>query len=325
MVLRIFTRSPSVVVSKSGTGDNTPIELAQSSSPSSDRICSTNTVEIQGNLTLPTSCGPGEDAVSEVTKELDGWKFAAREIDDTEELDNVISVHHTQEDEDCTANATVLGGGLTARETKEVWSNSDVHPFDSNTVEIEEISSELASDNEIVSSPTEEQFSRYDVVFGSAPTRLEVEEAVSDINYFRVSSLKHSEECLEASGADSALAALESNRPNELNDLSDVDDRTISSRDWIEPVLQHSYSSDFQYYGSSAVSHAFSLLRSDPQFKEMVISLASDDALWDAVMSNKKVVEFQKRFEEAPLRQHVTSEEAVDEGCKQCCCCSVGS
>ncbi|XP_031484540.1 uncharacterized protein LOC116253711 [Nymphaea colorata] len=66
--------------------------------------------------------------------------------------------------------------------------------------------------------------------------------------------------------------------------------------DWIEPSLHIQNPRILQADGCKRVLDAFRLLHTDPSVQKMVVSLASDKAVWDAVMKNEAVREFQDSF-----------------------------
>lgn len=61
--------------------------------------------------------------------------------------------------------------------------------------------------------------------------------------------------------------------------------------DWIEPPLQLCNTSLLQPYMLDRFYDAFHLFQTDPSVQRMVMSLASDRAVWDAVMNNEVVRE----------------------------------
>ncbi|XP_052184566.1 uncharacterized protein LOC127796452 isoform X2 [Diospyros lotus] len=69
--------------------------------------------------------------------------------------------------------------------------------------------------------------------------------------------------------------------------------------DWIEPSLQLHNPRMLQPYGTNRVYDAFHLLQTEPCIQRMVISLSSDKAVWDAVLSNEVVRELRESLSEA--------------------------
>ncbi|KAG2263547.1 hypothetical protein Bca4012_079511 [Brassica carinata] len=61
--------------------------------------------------------------------------------------------------------------------------------------------------------------------------------------------------------------------------------------DWIEPPLQLCNTSLLQPYMLDRFYDAFHMFQTDPSVQRMVMSLASDRAVWDAVMNNEVVRE----------------------------------
>eukprot|EP00252_Welwitschia_mirabilis_P011188 TRINITY_DN25177_c0_g2_i1.p1 TRINITY_DN25177_c0_g2~~TRINITY_DN25177_c0_g2_i1.p1 ORF type:complete len:395 (+),score=77.13 TRINITY_DN25177_c0_g2_i1:140-1186(+) len=177
--------------------------------------------------------------------------------------------------------------------------------------------------DEVISAHREEEYPQHRLVFGTVPTREEVEEAVSDLkgavsdinSVFNASrSSNASGEGSVASEANSVSSTLEVTKRSELGDGSDIETSPSKSMHWKEPALQLPYESSLQRYGSSEVFHAFKLLQSNADVQGMVVSLASDKAVWDAVMKNEKVASFRKQLEEAESRESLPSEETDDAG-----------
>ncbi|XP_044504925.1 uncharacterized protein LOC123225122 [Mangifera indica] len=66
--------------------------------------------------------------------------------------------------------------------------------------------------------------------------------------------------------------------------------------DWVEPSLHLSNSRALQPYGPDRVYDAFHLLQNDPSIQRMVVSLSSDQAVWNAVLNNEVVQELKESF-----------------------------
>eukprot|EP00252_Welwitschia_mirabilis_P011189 TRINITY_DN25177_c0_g3_i1.p1 TRINITY_DN25177_c0_g3~~TRINITY_DN25177_c0_g3_i1.p1 ORF type:complete len:359 (+),score=77.45 TRINITY_DN25177_c0_g3_i1:162-1238(+) len=176
---------------------------------------------------------------------------------------------------------------------------------------------------EVISAHHEEEDPQYRRVFEIVPTREEVEEAVSDLkdavsdfnSGFNAShSSKFPSEGCVASEANSVSSPLKGNKTSELGDCSDIETSSFHSKHWKETALQFPHCSSLQHHGSGEVSHAFKLLESNADVQDMVMSLASDHALWDAVMKNEKVASFRKQLEEAESRECPPPEATDDAG-----------
>lgn len=69
-----------------------------------------------------------------------------------------------------------------------------------------------------------------------------------------------------------------------------------SELDWMEPSVLMCNSKMLQPYGSERVYDAFHLLQTDPLVQNMVKSLSSDEAVWNAVLNNAAVRELRDSF-----------------------------
>ncbi|KAL4178672.1 hypothetical protein AMTRI_Chr13g116250 [Amborella trichopoda] len=125
-------------------------------------------------------------------------------------------------------------------------------------------------------------------VLGPVPSRAEVEDAVSALQQviFSVSNSQvYDDGLLSTSERGMANRIIVSN--------TTLDDGPSSGQlpDWIEPSLNYYYPKMSESEESTGVFDAFHLLRSNPYVQRMVVSLASDDAVWDAVSKNEAVQE----------------------------------
>lgn len=105
-----------------------------------------------------------------------------------------------------------------------------------------------------------------DSVFWSVPTRIEVENAIAALQSF--------------------MQGLSSSRP---------------AADQLQPILSHVDPRILQSPGFQRVCDAFHLLQTVPSVQRMVMSISSDRAVWDAVLSNNQVQEFQQSLRQARL------------------------
>ncbi|CAH8353981.1 unnamed protein product [Eruca vesicaria subsp. sativa] len=71
----------------------------------------------------------------------------------------------------------------------------------------------------------------------------------------------------------------------------DDDDKESEFVDWIEPPFELCNTSLLQPYMVDRFYDAFHMFQTDPSVQRMVMSLASDRAVWDAVMNNEVVRE----------------------------------
>ncbi|XP_051122900.1 uncharacterized protein LOC127245852 [Andrographis paniculata] len=115
-----------------------------------------------------------------------------------------------------------------------------------------------------------------DYLFGTVPSKVEVEHAVSAIQ--------------QVFGASSS-------RRNIVEEDLEMD--------WVEPSLHFKSSrKQVQPHGSDRVYDTFHLLQSEPSVQKMVKSLSSDEAVWNAVMNNEVVKE---------LRGSITAAHKIDD------------
>ncbi|XP_022776550.1 uncharacterized protein LOC111318142 [Durio zibethinus] len=93
-----------------------------------------------------------------------------------------------------------------------------------------------------------------------------------------------------------------------------------SELDWMEPSLHLCNTGALQPYGSNRVYDAFHLLQTEPMVQKMVISLSSDEAVWNAVLNNEVVRELRESYYAAednnPLSSDESSGENSDESSK---------
>ncbi|KAF8050157.1 hypothetical protein N665_2036s0008 [Sinapis alba] len=81
------------------------------------------------------------------------------------------------------------------------------------------------------------------------------------------------------------------------------DDKSEDHVDWIDPPLQLCNTSLLQPYMLDRFYDAFHMFQTDPSVQRMVMSLASDRAVWNAVMNNEVV------------RELITNAESSEEDC----------
>ncbi|GLT39826.1 hypothetical protein SLA2020_139950 [Shorea laevis] len=82
-----------------------------------------------------------------------------------------------------------------------------------------------------------------------------------------------------------------------------------SESDWMEPSMH--------LYGPNRVYDAFHLLQTDPCIKNMVISLSSDKAVWDAVLNNEVVQELRESYFTAEDKKLEILDENSDDSKKE--------
>ncbi|EFJ31596.1 hypothetical protein SELMODRAFT_439861 [Selaginella moellendorffii] len=152
-----------------------------------------------------------------------------------------------------------------------------------------------------------EYFVRDHLVFGAAPSRDEVEEATADLQ----NALGM---CF---GEGLPTPALQQDSPvSSIRGPSSVH-LGHPVVDWIEPHLVSHEPGNVQVCRRNEVAEAFSLLQNDPIVQGVVMSVASDKAVWDAVLANEKVKEFRKKLQENGYESFVAGDgEVIQEGGK---------
>ncbi|XP_011076391.1 uncharacterized protein LOC105160622 [Sesamum indicum] len=128
-----------------------------------------------------------------------------------------------------------------------------------------------------------------DFVFGTVPSRDEVNHAVSSLQQVLGSSY------FEHFPKEKLSEDIEKDVDNEDSRTKGFEGMISSSEsevDWFEPSLSVYNSRMLQRpCGSSRVYDAFHLLQTEPSVQRMVLSLSSDRAVWDAVLNNDAVKE----------------------------------
>jgi hypothetical protein len=72
-----------------------------------------------------------------------------------------------------------------------------------------------------------------------------------------------------------------------------------SDGDWKEPSLFEVASTSSNVGGKSAMLEAFHQFQHNPQVQKMVVSLATDKGVWDAVLANDQIKEFRQKLRES--------------------------
>ncbi|KAL3516908.1 hypothetical protein ACH5RR_023810 [Cinchona calisaya] len=109
-------------------------------------------------------------------------------------------------------------------------------------------------------------------VFGPAPSRLEVEKAMNDLQRFLHGEAK-------------------------------------SDFHWLQPIVYPTDSRMLHSPGYGRIHDAFNMLQREPSVENMVISISSDKAVWDAILGNRAVQDL-RRSVSAEERTQKSSEEA---------------
>lgn len=162
------------------------------------------------------------------------------------------------------------------------------------------------------------------LVFGTLPTQREVEEATSDLHHALKIGLftSRSSSPLEASLASAGSSG--EVKEVTMSSIGNVDGEDIGyqvehpvSDDWVEPSFELASSSRGKEIagngGKSAMLEAFHQFQHNPQVQKMVVSLATDKGVWDAVLANDQIKEFRQKLREATGLLENGSEVTVDE------------
>ncbi|KAL4361498.1 hypothetical protein GQ457_04G035840 [Hibiscus cannabinus] len=132
----------------------------------------------------------------------------------------------------------------------------------------------------------------HDFVLGPVPSVAEVENAVSALQ--RVAGVSSSRELLRdkfSYGADKEIGyQFPSPGTSSMHRVRSAG----SEMEWMEPSIQLYDTRAFQPYVTNSVHDAFRLLQTDPTVQKMVVSLSSDEALWNAVLNNEAVRDLRK-------------------------------
>jgi len=139
------------------------------------------------------------------------------------------------------------------------------------------------------------------LIFGTLPSQREVEEATSDLqNALRLGLITGSTPTSVESPrtASPATSGSENSSASVLEmEVEEVEYHVISQvtkNDWIEPAPLDvtSIPRSSEVGGRSAMLEAFHQFQHNPQVQKMVVSLATDKGVWDAVLANEQIQEF---------------------------------
>ncbi|ONK56399.1 uncharacterized protein A4U43_C10F8140 [Asparagus officinalis] len=147
------------------------------------------------------------------------------------------------------------------------------------------------------------------VVFGPAPTEEEAEEAVDTIQQIFLPLTFSDVEVEYSSSVDEDVV----DKVVTSTDVIQSNWSIESESDWIEPALDLYSSNSSQRYGHEHILDAVHMFQINPPFKRMVKALASDPAVWDAVMKNDVVQELKKSFYEAESSSQLQSPDGNDD------------
>jgi len=139
------------------------------------------------------------------------------------------------------------------------------------------------------------------LIFGSVPTQKEAEEAVSELQDALTQGIISVSGNFNHKTALSSLPSVPKNsRSDELSAIQGTGNKscgTLVNLDQMERELHEDNYRIVQKAGHNNVCDAFNLLQSNPAVQGMVISLASDKAVWEALLRNEKVAEFRQSLQ----------------------------
>ncbi|KAG8390241.1 hypothetical protein BUALT_Bualt01G0063300 [Buddleja alternifolia] len=152
-----------------------------------------------------------------------------------------------------------------------------------------------------------------DFVFGTVPSRDEVQHAVSALqqalkppSYTHFPKRKRDEDTGKDDVMDEVII-------DTMGYETTFSSSAESEMDWIEPSLHLCNSRMLRTHGSDRVYDAFHLLQTEPSVQRMVVSLSSDKAVWDAVLNNEVVKELRGSITHANNKLGESSDEGSDD------------
>ncbi|KAG0567268.1 hypothetical protein M758_7G155800 [Ceratodon purpureus] len=160
------------------------------------------------------------------------------------------------------------------------------------------------------------------LVFGTLPTQQEVEEATSDLQHaLQIGLLTGRSTSPLASSVASTESSADVKDVSMSTSVVNVDGQDIgylvshpsSVDDWKEPTLFEVASTSSNVGGKSAMLEAFHQFQHNPQVQKMVVSLATDKGVWDAVLANDQIKEFRQKLRESTGLIENGSDLTVDE------------
>ncbi|KAH9323535.1 hypothetical protein KI387_018174 [Taxus chinensis] len=150
------------------------------------------------------------------------------------------------------------------------------------------------------------------LIFGSVPTQQEVLEATSDLqDALKQTATPVSSTFGHEKTSSSFLSVHDKADSVEVSDIQEAEGKTYeNSVGRVETELYQDSDKVVQKSGHSNVLDAFHLLQSNPTIQGMVVSLASDKAIWDAMLRNEKVQEFRQSLLKGEAVQSDTNTDA---------------
>ncbi|KAL2527031.1 Uncharacterized conserved protein (UCP012943) [Abeliophyllum distichum] len=140
-----------------------------------------------------------------------------------------------------------------------------------------------------------------DFVFGTVPSRDEVQHAVSALQQV------FSPASFSSLGKEKLGQDFEKDEVNSQIGYRQILSSAESKVDWIEPSLHLFNSRMLQPRGADRVYDAFHLLQTETGVQRMVLSLSSDKSVWDAVLNNEVVQELRGSLNQDPADKSPTA------------------
>ncbi|KAH9323559.1 hypothetical protein KI387_018198 [Taxus chinensis] len=134
------------------------------------------------------------------------------------------------------------------------------------------------------------------LVFGSAPTQPGVVEATSDFQDTIKQNVTSVSCIIDNQTVSSSFQSVYDNPDSvEVSNFQESKGTSFENLvNRVEPELDQDNDKKLHISGHSNVFEAFNLLQSNPSIQGIVASLASDKAVWDAMLKNEKVLEFKQ-------------------------------
>lgn len=130
------------------------------------------------------------------------------------------------------------------------------------------------------------------------------------------SSVHEISDAIDVGTVDHKTASSSSSMPegSDFVEVSSIRENSNKSCEALDNQMELELNEDsyrmLQNVGHNNVREAFHLLQNDPTVQRMVISLASDKAVWDALLKNEKVHEFRQSFQQGELKLLETSKDS---------------
>ncbi|GMJ04872.1 hypothetical protein like AT4G25170 [Hibiscus trionum] len=138
----------------------------------------------------------------------------------------------------------------------------------------------------------------HDCVLGPVPSVAEVQTAVSALQ--RVAGVSSPRELIRDKFSYNADEEIGFQFPSQGTSSMHRVHSAGSELEWMEPSMQLQDTRAFQPCVTNSVYDAFRLLQTDPTVQKMVVSLSSDEAVWNAVLNNEMVRELRESYSAEP-------------------------